>query len=142
MGSNIRRNQAAIDQYRKGLEAMLGDITEIDKKVLNKSVNAGLREAKRITPVGVYKDRQGGFMKKSWYTNPVNKSYNGVSKDLFNTAEYAEYVNYGHRIVRNSRTYGFVRGKFILEKATGVVDKTMVKEFKKAVEEVNRRHGR
>jgi hypothetical protein len=141
MGSNARRNKAAIDQYRKELLSMVNDIQDIDKKVLNKSVNVGLREVKRLTPVGVYKNKQGGFMQRNWYTNPVKKTYGGVSKELFNIADYAAHVNYGHRIVRNSKTYGFVRGIFVLEKSLAVAEKAMVKEFKKAVEEVNRRHG-
>jgi len=161
MGSNARRNKAAIDQYRKELEAMVKDIKEIDKKVLNKSLNAGLREAKRLTPVGFYSNevsfttkdgkevnfhtnttKVGGHMKKSWNTSPIKKSYDGVSKELFNIADYASYVNYGHRIVSNGKTKGFVKGRFILERAINKVDKAMVEEFKKAVEEVNRKHGK
>ena len=40
--SNYRRNKAAIDQFRKELMEMVEDIREIDKKVLNKAVNAGV----------------------------------------------------------------------------------------------------
>ena len=50
--SNYRRNKAAIDQFRKELMAMVEDIQQIDKKVLNKAVNAGAAYAKRRTPVG------------------------------------------------------------------------------------------
>lgn len=136
MGSNVRRNKAFIDQYRRELEAMVKDIKEIDKKVLNKSLNVGLREAKRMTKV------KTGYMRRSWFVGPVRESSDGVEKDLYNVAEYAPYVNYGHRIVANKKTKGFVKGTFVLEKTIGTVDKTMVKEFKKAVEEVNRKHGK
>jgi len=52
-------------------------------------------------------------------------------------------VNYGHRVVnRKGETVGFVKGKFILEKAVGKVDKQLVKEFKKEVERVNRKHDK
>lgn len=136
MGGNARRNKAAIDQYRKELEAMVKDIKEIDKKILDKSLNVGLREVKRITPV------KSGHMRENWFTNPVKESYDGVSKELFNIADYASYVNYGHRIVSNGKTKGFVKGRFILERAITKVDKAMVEEFKKAVEEVNRKHGK
>ena len=40
--SNYRRNKAAIDQFRKELMAMVDDIQQIDKKVLNKAVNNGV----------------------------------------------------------------------------------------------------
>lgn len=53
-GSNYRRNAAAIDQFRKELEAELGEISEIDKKILNQAVNEGIRKIKQETPVGLH----------------------------------------------------------------------------------------
>ena len=50
--SNYRRNKAAIDQFRKELMAMVDDIQQIDKTVLNKAVNNGVAYAKRHTPMG------------------------------------------------------------------------------------------
>lgn len=162
MSSNQRRNKAAIEQYRKELRAMLEDVSEIDKKVLNKAVGGvGIAEAKRLTPVGVYsnevnfttkdgkevrftanKAKVGGHMRRSWGVSRIKKSGKSVSKELFNTAEYASYVNYGHRIVSNKKTKGFVKGKFILERVISKVDKAMVEEFNKAVKEVNKKHGK
>ena len=159
MGSNQRRNKAAIDKYRKELSELLGDISEIDKKVLNKAVNVGLAEAKRLTPVGVYtkevnfttrdgknvsfnirKTKVGGHMRISWSASRTISDRKGVRKTLFNTAEYAPYVNYGHRIVIRGITKGFVPGKFILEKAADKVQKAMINEFDKAINEVKKKH--
>lgn len=161
MSSNQRRNKAAIEQYRKELRAMLDDISEIDRKILNKAVNVGVVEAKRLTPVGVYSNevnfttkdgkevrftanqtKVGGHMRRSWGVSRTKKSGKSVSKELFNTAEYAAYVNYGHRIVSNKKTKGFVKGKFILERAIAKVEKTMVAEFNKAVKEVNKKYDK
>ena len=50
--SNYRRNAAAIDQFRKELEAELGEISEIDKKILNQAVGDGIRKMERETPIG------------------------------------------------------------------------------------------
>lgn len=137
MSSNYRRNKAFIDKYRKELKAMMNDISEIDQRVLNKAVNIGLADAKRNTPV------VSGFMRKSWATTPTVKTNNGVEKSIINTADYSSYVNYGHRVVnRKGETVGFVKGKFILEKAVSKVDKQLVKEFKKEVERVNRKHDK
>ena len=137
MSSNYRRNKAFIDNFRKELQAMLDDISEIDKRVLDKAVSIGLADAKRNTPVDT------GFMRKSWGVSPTRKTATGVEKDLFNTADYSSFVNYGHRVVnRKGETVGFVKGKFILEKAVGKVDKQLVKEFKKEVERVNRKHDK
>ena len=137
MSSNYRRNKAFIDKYRKELQAMLDDISEIDKRVLDKAVSVGLADAKRNTPVVT------GFMRKNWAVTPTKKAAGGVEKELFNTADYAIYVNYGHRVVnRKGETVGWVPGKFILEKAVGKVEKQLVKEFVKEVERVNRKHDK
>lgn len=137
MSSNYRRNKAFIDKYRKELRAMLDDISEIDKRVLNKAVNVGVAYARRNTPV------VSGFMRRSWHVMPTKKTSQGIEKELANTADYSSYVNFGHRVVnKNGETVGFVKGKFILEKAIHRVDKALVREFKKEVERVNRKHDK
>ena len=135
--SNYSRNKAEIDKFRKKLKAMLGDISDIDRRVLTKAVNVGLIDAKKNTPVVT------GFMRRSWYTTPTKRVAQGVEKELANSAEYSAYVNYGHRIVnRAGKTVGWVKGKFILEKAINRAEKMMVKEFEKEVERVNRKHDK
>ena len=146
MSSNYRRNKAFIDKYRKELKAMLGDISEIDSKVLTQAVNVGLADAKRNTPVGQYppsSGRVGGFMRKSWSTTPTQKTSTGVQKEMVNTAHYAIFVNYGHRVVnRKGETVGWVPGKFILEKAIKKAEKALVRLFEREVERVNRKHDK
>ena len=137
MSSNYRMNKAFIDKYRKELQTMLDDISEIDKRVLNKAVSVGLADAKRNTPVVT------GFMRKSWAVTPTKKTASGAEKSLINKADYSSYVNYGHRIVnRSGETVGWVPGKFILEKAVSKVEKRLVEEFRKEVERVNRKHDK
>ena len=144
--SNYRTNKAAIDKFRKELKAMLGDISEIDSRVLTQAVNEGLADAKRNTPVGQYppsSGRVGGFMRKSWSTTPTQKTSTGVQKEMVNTAHYAIFVNYGHRVVnRKGETVGWVPGKFILEKAIKKVEKALVRLFEREVERVNRKHDK
>ena len=163
--SNYRRNKAAIDQFRKELMAMVDDIQQIDKKVLNKTVNDGVAYAKRHTPVGkhpnpvtfsvkngpdagtvvsfkVSNPGVGGFLRKSWHKLPTKKSKAGVETELVNTAEYSTYWNYGHRIVtkKGGPTKGFVKGTFVLEKTRGYIEKRLVKEFEKEVKAVQSKH--
>ena len=159
--SNFRRNKAFIDKYRKELRAMLDDISEIDKRVLNKAVNEGVKVAKRLTNVskggnvvefytrsGEYvrfttsTSRVGGFMRKSWYASRTKKTPKGVEKEMGNTADYAPYVNYGHRIVQGGKTKGWVKGQFMLEKAINTVEKALAREFEQEVERVNRKHDK
>jgi len=52
-------------------------------------------------------------------------------------------VNYGHRIVnKKGETVGFTKGRFILEKAVGKVEKEIVRLFEQEVERVNRKHDK
>lgn len=137
MINNYQNNRKEIDAYRKQLKAMLGDISEIDIKVLSRAVNGGMAVAKRNTPVIT------GFMRKSWHTTPTAKSKSGVEKSLVNSADYGSYVNDGHRTVNQAgETTGFVKGQFILEKAESAVEKAMIIEFKKEVEKVNKEYGK
>ncbi|MBC5712538.1 HK97 gp10 family phage protein [Hungatella sp. L12] len=163
--SNYRRNKEAIDQFHKELMAMVDDIQQIDKKVLNKAVNNGVAYAKRHSPVGkhpnpvtftvkngpdagtvvsfkVSNPGVGGFLRKSWHKLPTKKSKAGVETELVNTAEYSTYWNYGHRIVtkKGGPTKGFVKGTFVLEKTRGYIEKQLVKEFEKEVKAVQSKH--
>lgn len=133
--SNYSHNKKEIDRFRKELKSMFGDITEIDVRVLNRAVNEGLKVAKDNTNV------VSGFMRRSWRTTPTVKSTDGVSKGLLNSADYASFVNDGHRIVdRSGKTVGFVTGQYMLEKAIAMVERSMVREFNKEIERVRRTH--
>ena len=162
MNNNQRYNQIAIKQYRKALKTMLDDISQIDTKVLTRAVNEGLADVKRNTPVGQYSGvvdfytksgvhvnftvsakQVGGFLRKSWHSPRAKKHRSYIEKGLANSADYASYVNDGHRLVnRSGETVGFVKGQFFLEKASGKVNKAMVREFAKEVERVNKKHDK
>lgn len=139
--SNYRRNKAAVDQFRKELAAMVEDIGEIDIRVLNQAVNEGMRYAKNNSPVIT------GFYRKNWRSAPAVKSAErGATKVLVNSADYASYVNYGHRTVdRDGNTTGYVKsslGDHLLERTVSYVDKRMIALLKKEVEAVQKRHDR
>jgi len=68
-----------------------------------------VREAKRLTPVDT------GNLRRRWFFR-VEES-GGILIWVMNDAEYAAYVNNGHRIVRGAGTAGFVRGRHMLENA-------------------------
>lgn len=162
MNSNQKANQIAIKKFRKELSSMLDDITDIDIKILNRAVNEGVRVAKENTNVseggnvvdfttseGVHvhfttdSTRVGGFMRKSWRSAPAVKAKRGgVTKSLVNTADYASFVNYGHRIVQGGVTKGWVNGQFMLEKAISATNKALEREFKKEIERVKREHDK
>jgi hypothetical protein len=137
--SNYRRNKAAIDQYRKELMAMLDDVREIDIKILNQAVNEGMRRAKDQSPVIT------GFFRKNWRSAPAVRTRDGgVSKNLVNSADYASYVNYGHRTVDGAgNTTGYVRsanGDHLLERTENYINKRLIELFKAEVEAIQKKH--
>lgn len=142
--SSTSENAAAIDQYRKELRAMLGDISQIDRKVLTSAVNTGLKDVKKNTPVGKYpagSGRVGGTARKGWHSPPVQSVGKGVQKTLENNVYYIAYVNDGHRVVnRHGETVGYVEGQHFLERADNVVEKAMVREFDAEIKRVKAKH--
>ena len=157
--SNYGLAKAEANRYRKELQAMMDDISDIDVKVLNKAVNSGVRTAKELTNVSeggnlvefytrdgehvqftTAVSRVGGFMRKSWRALPAQKSKGGATKVMVNTAEYASWVNDGHRLVQGGKMKGWVKGQFMLEKSIARVEKVMADEFRKEVEAVKRKH--
>jgi len=161
--SNYSENKKAIDQFRKDLKAMFDDIRDIDIKVLNKAVNEGVEVAKENTNASkggnvvefytrdgkhvkftIAKALVGKKMKEAWRALPAVKSKAGVTKIMVNLEDYSSFVNYGH-VIRNKKggpVKGFVKGQYMLEKAISKAENTMVKEFKKEVERVNRKHDK
>ncbi len=137
--SNYRRNKAAIDQYRKELMAMLDDVREIDIKILNQAVNEGMRHAKDQSPVIT------GFFRKNWRSAPAVRTRDGgVSKNLVNSADYASYVNYGHRTVDSAgNTTGYVRsanGDHLLERTENYINKRLIELFKAVLEAIQKKY--
>ena len=79
---NYSANKKAIDEFRKELMGMVEDIREIDQRVLNRAVNAGVRYAKNNSPVIT------GFYRKNWRSAPAVKAKaGGVTKHLVNSAD-------------------------------------------------------
>ena len=138
---NYNENTRAINRFRRELMAMVADIREIDIRILNRAVNEGIRYAKSKSPVIT------GFYRKSWRSAPaVKAAAGGVTKTLVNSADYAAYVNYGHRTVdRSGNTTGFVRstaGDHLLERTVLYTEKKLMEEFRREVEAVDHRHNR
>lgn len=134
--SNSSDNAKAIDDFRKELKSMFVDIEDIDKNVLTKSVNVGQEYAKDNTKAVT------GYMRRNWFSPRLKSIPGGIQKEIYNSADYASFVNDGHRIVSGKgETVGFVNGKFILEKTIDFTEKAMLREFKKQIDNVRRKHN-
>ena len=165
--SNYRRNEAAIKQFRKELMAELGDIMDIDVKVLNRATNEGISRLKKNTPVGVHpnsvtftikngkqagevvsfkvsKTVTGGYLRQSWHKLPTKKGASGVETEIVNTADYASFWNDGHRIVtrKGGPTKGFVKGTHELEKTVNYVNTRMIALFKAEIERIDKKYDK
>ncbi|MFR4784929.1 MAG: HK97 gp10 family phage protein [Pilosibacter sp.] len=94
-----------------------------------------MRDTKKNTPV------RTGYLRKSWRSAPAVKGPSGVKKVVVNTADYSEFVNYGHRVVsRSGKTTGFVPGHHMLEKGVSYIDRRLMGLFKAEIERIRREH--
>lgn len=82
-----------------------------------------VRETKRLTPVDT------GNLRRHWFFR-VEES-GDIRIWVLNDAEYAAYVNNGHRIVRGGRTAGFAHGKHMLKNS---IDNYKQKYMKQDIE--------
>lgn len=97
-------------------EVIRGIMIEILFRTLNLTVDS--------TPVGVYPNKQGGTLKKSWSIGNISIKGNEVHGEIINTAYYAPYVEFGHRIVtRDGTTVGWQDGKFMLTVSLQTVER-------------------
>jgi hypothetical protein len=160
MTSNKAYNQKQVEKYRRILRSYFGDIRQIDAKCLNKAVNIGKADAIKNTPVGDYPHavdfytregkhvhfdvktvKMGGFMRRSWKSSRIRRAGKVITKVLYNTADYASYVNDGHRVVNKSgETVGWIEGDFMLERAMHVVETNLAAEFQKEVIKVGKKY--
>jgi len=137
VSSNISVNAREMQKFRKELKAMCGDISEIDARVLGSAVLTGVRVAKQNTPV------VSGFMRKMWGVTPTIRRKDGTEKAIYNAADYASFVNDGHRTVnQQGETTGFVPGQHMLEKAEKAVFRKMRSEFNKEVRRINGKYNK
>ena len=56
-----------------------------------------------------------GYLQNQWNIGAIKKRGNEYYIEVYNNVEYAEPVEYGHRIVRNGRTVGNVKGVHMME---------------------------
>ena len=73
-----------------------------------------LRTVRKKTPTGKI---NGGTLKKGWVIEPQSFTGSRFVINVTNYIEYAPYVEYGHRLVRNGKTIGFVTGQFMMTRS-------------------------
>lgn len=86
------------------------------------------RKIKKRTPVGVYKDKTGGHLRRNWQVGNVEKRGNAYVVEIFNNVEYASYVEYGHR-TRNHKSW--VEGRFMATISMQEIERDLPKFLEK-----------
>ena len=92
--------------------------TALDTRVIERWIKEFLlemafraeRKIKKRTPVGVYKNKTGGHLRRNWQVGNVEKHGDSYVVEIFNNVEYASLVEYGHR---TSNHKGWVEGRFM-----------------------------
>lgn len=112
----------------KRLEGFNKHKDDIIKKVMVDLAVRVISRAKRITPVDT------GVLRRSFENGEVSYSDGCYSIDVKNSAEYALFVEEGHRIVSNGVTVGWKSGVFMLKIAESKVKSEMDAYVKRAIE--------
>ena len=96
-----------MDEWIKKLETMKKDFPKETGRFLMVKANETIGNTKRYTPVDT------GTLRNAW------QRQNGGSfkQIIYNNCSYSADVEWGHRVVRNKKTIGFVRGRKMLHKA-------------------------
>lgn len=155
--SNQRRNKAIMDKWIKELRQLPDEFDNMSESLLNDTVSVAEIYAKDLTPVVT------GDARAKWQTKKAYKVANGFRARLFNNSEYIGYINNGHRmephfvpgewvgdrfdynpfskdgVVMGSKTK-YVKGKFMLEKASGRAEKWMIKQADSRIERIKRKY--
>lgn len=129
-------NRKALAEFRKKLEALLGDFDGSARRVVTAQANAGRHVTVRETP---YKT---GWLKHNWRRDKTRKVGNAHVSGYSNNVEYGQYVNYGHRTVNKAKeTTGWVEGRFMLEKGVNAAERQLPALFDAEISRIKRETG-
>lgn len=110
--------------FSKNLQRFSNNSNEVIRGIMIEILFRTLNLTIDTTPVGVYPNKQGGTLKKSWSIGNISIKGNEVHGEITNTAPYAPYVEFGHRIVtRDGTTIGWHDGKFMLTVSLQTVER-------------------
>lgn len=118
----------------KGLDdslKKLRDLPHVFDEELSKAMNdEGLDwrdDVRANTPVDT------GLLRSSWVFAGVEKSGFIFEMDLSNNTEYAEYVEYGHRVVGKKLEANYVSGYYMLRDGTNKLEESLPKSLEEAI---------
>ena len=116
-----------MDAGNSGFFANAKKLTRVvDEELAKTAENVGqsfFSTAKAKTPI----DRDGdhpGKLRRGWKIKVKRLGRHGRVAELTNPVEYMNYVEYGHRLIKNGKVYAYVKGKHFMKR----VRKTVTRE--------------
>lgn len=122
MARAVKIDLKELKQFSKQLENLQKEIDEICISLTKEIAARLLSKVIKRTPVGVYKERVGGILRRGWSVKEVVKEGNNYIVEVFNPVEYGIYVEYGHR-TQNHKSW--VQGKFMLTISTKEINEDL-----------------
>ena len=119
------------EKYVKDFSKMINDLDSFLRNFLITEAERVIAKTKPRTPVDT------GNLRNNWDVQGVEIQGNDLVAYLINDAEYATYVEYGHR----STGGNWVNGYFMLTISIDEVQKQMPKRFEKAFQEFIKSKG-
>lgn len=95
-----------MDSWLKKLETLKKDFPKETGTFLYKKAEETIGYIKKYTPV------DDGTLRGAWF----RENGGSFKQIVYNNTSYAAHVEYGHRIVRNKKTIGYVKGYKMLHR--------------------------
>ena len=106
--SVVKIDKKQLVQFEQQMQRLSShEAAKFTKQAIVEVGNRFVDIAKKETPVDT------GFMRRQWKANPPQKHGHEHSVDVVNAAEYAQYVDQGHRQGKS----GWVKGQFFVKRA-------------------------
>ena len=153
-------NAENFSEYRKQLEELGANLSKCAQSAVSQMANVGMKTTVKNTPVGDYSKnvsfvtsdgkvvtfktgykKIGGTLRRGWKKDATHKEGNDWVSGYSNSTSYAMYVNAGHRIVSKGITWGFVKGKRMLEQGMNEAQRQMHAIFEAKITGVKQKGG-
>lgn len=105
---------------------------QVQMKVAQRIAQLAVRKVKKLTPVDT------GNLRNNWKYYVVSKG-DTIYIHIYNQAEYASFVENGHRIVVAGQTVGWVEGRFMLKLTMNDMQKIAPNMWQREIEKEMRR---
>ena len=114
---SVRVDLSDFLNLQKKLREKIQSQDELLTRCINDIALRVLRIAARNTPVDT------GLLRQSWELGPIVKKWDCYEVKIMNSIDYAQFVEYGHRLVVGGVTVDWVDGFFMLTIAENEVRK-------------------